>query len=260
MAVDWEGERERVGKELAGVEKRLHESFGGLVGDTLERIEPKVLNGGRPDPRGAFAAQGWFAKEVSDWVDLDLRAVAEATLLDQDVVPQASVLINDYLDGAKNRLVNVPDRVYQVVKDIVAEGVEAGDTNEEMVDRVAKLFGDEGVETWEGRVLTVVRTEAIAAHNAGQYASFLNIAALDKGTTWEKAWLSTEDQRTRPTHVKADQQRVKLSAHFQVGKARMLYPGDPEGPPGEVINCRCSLLLLEQGEKIDTSNRQFEGD
>jgi hypothetical protein len=259
VAVDWEGERARRGEEMAAVERRLFTSFSGLVGDTLERIGPKVLNGGRPDPRGAFAAQGWFASEVSEWVDVDLRAVAEAALFDVDVIPQSTTLINDYLDGAKNRLVNVPDRVYAVVKEIVARGVEAGDTNEEIAERVSALFSDEGVDTWEGRVMTVVRTEAVAAQNAGQYASFLSVAALDD-TKWEKAWLSTEDRRTRPTHAKADQQRVPLKQQFRVGKARLLYPGDPSGPPGEVINCRCSLLMLEPGEKIDTSNRQFGGD
>lgn len=259
MAVDWEGERARRGSSMAAVEKRLFESFSALVGDTLERVEPRVMSGGRPDPRGAFAAQGWFAKEVAGWVESDLRPVAEAPLFDVDVTPDATALINDYLDGAKNRLVDVPDRVYTVVKEIVSEGVEAGDTNEEMAARVARLFGDEGIETWEGRVITVVRTEAIAAQNAGQYASFLSLDALDS-TRWEKAWLSTEDSRTRPTHVAADQQRIPLRQQFRVGRARLLYPGDPTGPAGEVINCRCSLLMLEPGEKIDLSNRQFEED
>jgi hypothetical protein len=259
VAVDWEGERKARGKELTAIEEKLFASFGALVGDTLDKIEPKVMGGGKPDPRGAFAAQGWFTGEVADWVEENLRPVAERHLIDVDVIPQSQTLINDYLDGAKNRLVDVPDRVYTVVKQIVAEGVEAGDTNEEMADRVAKLFGDEGIETWEGRVITVVRTEAVAAHNAGQYASFLSVAALDS-TPWEKAWLATEDRRTRPTHDKADQQRVPLKQQFRVGKARLLYPGDPSGPPGEVINCRCTALLLEPGEKIDLSNRQFEGD
>jgi Phage Mu protein F like protein len=262
VAVDWEGERQRRGKDMAAVERRLFESFGGLVGSTLERIEPKVLNGGQPDPRGALAAQGWFTREVGDWVDEDLAAVAWAALDDadvQDVIPDSKSLIQDYLDGAKNRLVSVPDRVYAVVKDIVAEGVENGDSNERLAERVARLFGDEGIETWEGRVMTVVRTEALAAQNAGTYASFLSIAAADD-TAWEKAWLSTVDGRVRETHKKADQQRVKLKQQFRVGGARLLFPGDPSGPPEEVINCRCSLLLLEPGEEIDTSNRQYEGD
>lgn len=259
MAVDWEGERRARGAEMARVEKRLHASFRELVSGTLERIEPRVMSGSRPDPRGAYAAQGWFGKELDEWVDIDLREVAMDPLDGIDVIPSSTKLINDYLDGAKNRLVNVPDRVYAVVAEIVSEGVENGDTNDQLAERVARLFGDEGVEMWEGRVMTVVRTEALAAQNAGQYASFLSIAALDD-TPWEKAWLSTVDARVRETHRRADQQRVPLTARFTVGGARLLYPGDPSGPPEEVINCRCSLLMLEPGEEIDLSNRQFEGD
>jgi len=68
---------------------------------------------------------------------------------------------------------------------------------------------------------------------------------------------STEDHRTRPTHRTADGQRVPLAAPFQVGGFELMFPGDPAGPPQEVIQCRCSALLVEVGETIDLSNRQF---
>jgi hypothetical protein len=73
VAVDWEGERKARGKELTAIEEKLFASFGALVGNTLDKIEPKVMSGGKPDPRGAFAAQGWFTGEVGDWVEENLR-------------------------------------------------------------------------------------------------------------------------------------------------------------------------------------------
>lgn len=68
---------------------------------------------------------------------------------------------------------------------------------------------------------------------------------------------STEDHRTRTTHRAADGQRVALASPFIVGGAELMFPGDPSGPPQETIQCRCSLLLVEQGESVDMSNRQF---
>lgn len=69
---------------------------------------------------------------------------------------------------------------------------------------------------------------------------------------------STEDNRTRPTHQAADLQRVPLGTPFQVGGFELRFPGDPMGPPQEVIQCRCTSLLVEVGESIDLSNRQFK--
>jgi uncharacterized protein with gpF-like domain len=260
VAVDWEGERRRRGAEMAEVEKELFGSFRNVLEQSLAFIEPRILGGGRPDARGAFAAQGTWSREAAAWVEEELRPVAERPLRDIEVIPASETLISNYLAGAKNRLVNVPDRVYDLVKAEIEQGVNAGTPNEELVEKISELFAAENIDAWDGRVMTIVRTEAIAAQNAGNFASFLSLAALDPGTEWEKAWLATEDRRTRPTHERADQQRVPLKEAFRVGGSRLMYPGDPSGEPEEVINCRCSLLLLEPGEEIDLSNRQFEGD
>lgn len=61
-----------------------------------------------------------------------------------------------------------------------------------------------------------------------------------------KTWLNTDDPRTRPTHVRAGDQRVQMDETFIVGGARLRFPHDPLGPPGETINCRCTLLFDEQ--------------
>lgn len=257
MAVDWEAERRRRGEEMARVEKGLYESFQGVLSDTLAYIQPRVLPGGRPDARGAYAAQGRWADEAAEWVDVELREVVEAPLEGVEVIPASERLVENYLEGARNRLVNVPDRVYDLVKAEIEAGVNDGLPNEELVERITELFAAENIQMWDGRVMTIVRTEAIAAQNAGNFASFLSLAALDPGTSWEKAWLSTVDSRVRETHRRADQQRRPLTEPFRVGRARLDYPGDPTGPPEEVINCRCTLLLLEEGEDIDLSDRQL---
>lgn len=241
---------------MAKVERELFGSFRNVLGETLAFIEPKVLGGGRPDARGAFAVQGTWSRRAAAWVEEELRPIAERPLADIDVIPASKTLITNYLDGAKNRLVGVPDRVYDLVKAEIEQGVNAGTANEVLVERISELFAAENIDTWDGRVMTIVRTEAMAAQNAGNFASYLSLAAVDPGTTYEKAWLSTEDSRTRPTHERADGQRRPLKEMFRVGSARLAYPGDPAGASEEVINCRCAVLLVEEGEEIDMTDRQ----
>jgi hypothetical protein len=105
----------------------------------------------------------------------------------------------------------------------------------------------------------IARTETIGALNAGRDDAFTAVAEADPDTRYEKIWLATDDRRTRTTHNLADGQRVPVGAPFIVGGFPLARPGDPTGPAHEVIQCRCTLLLVEKGETVDLSNRQFRG-
>jgi len=104
--------------------------------------------------------------------------------------------------------------------------------------------------------VTVARTETLAAVNAGVYRS-AQLEAQERGDPAPfKQWIATADPRTRDTHREADKQRTLLSEPFRVGAASLLFPGDPTGPAGEVINCRCSLFPVVLGDEIDWTERQ----
>ncbi len=53
-------------------------------------------------------------------------------------------------------------------------------------------------------------------------------------------WHATQDDRTRDSHAEMDGQEVAMGESFITGNGNALeFPGDPNGPPEEVINCRC---------------------
>lgn len=133
------------------------------------------------------------------------------------------------------------------------------------MDRVARVVFTE----WSGHVYNLTTVDGyfsvnagvytgntMAAVNAGAYNGAVRDAAERGDPAPFKVWLSTEDQRTRPTHVEADGQRTLLSSPFRVGGAQLLFPGDPRGPAQEIINCRCSLLPVVLGDVLDWTNRQ----
>ena len=50
------------------------------------------------------------------------------------------------------------------------------------------------------------------------------------------------DKRTRQSHKEMEGQTVKYGEMFTTGLGNELaYPGDPNGPAEDVINCRCWL-------------------
>lgn len=99
----------------------------------------------------------------------------------------------------------------------------------------------------------------IGALNAGRHDAFAAAAEEEPDLELERLWLATDDSRTRTTHRTSDGQRTPIGQPFTVGGFELRFPGDPSGPPQEVIQCRCTMLLVEQGETLDLSNRQFRG-
>lgn len=103
---------------------------------------------------------------------------------------------------------------------------------------------DQSQNEWRWKARRIARTEAHGAVQHGQYEAAVQAQQMT-GETYYRRWLATEDTRTRPTHRLADGQIVKLGERFQVGAARLMYPGDVSvNAPSETINCRCSSVIL----------------
>jgi hypothetical protein len=138
----------------------------------------------------------------------------------------------------------------------VAVGVNLGEGIPELRARIDTVLSTTQSERWPNRATVIARTEAIGAMNGGRADSFVAFAE-ETGEELERVWLATDDNRTRHTHEVADGQRQPLGQPFIVGGFELRFPGDPLGPPQEVIQCRCTMLLVEPGESLDLSNRQY---
>jgi len=88
------------------------------------------------------------------------------------------------------------------------------------------------------RARTIARTEIGAAQNAA-----LIIQADGSERRVRKTWAAIDDARTRPAHAAADGQTIDPGEKFSVGGEFLAHPGDPNGSPGNIINCRCTMLL-----------------
>lgn len=92
------------------------------------------------------------------------------------------------------------------------------------------------------RAEALARTEAMASLHQAQEESMRQ--ALEQGAIAQSAltyaWRTARDKRVRDTHKPMDGQRVRAGELFTTGSgARLRFPGDPNGPAGETINCRC---------------------
>ena len=88
------------------------------------------------------------------------------------------------------------------------------------------------------------RTIVTGAENKGRQDSYARAEA--DGIILAKEWISTNDSRTRHSHAVLDGETRPIDTPFSNG---LMYPGDPNGKPEEVWNCRCALAAVVKGFK-----------
>ncbi len=66
------------------------------------------------------------------------------------------------------------------------------------------------------------------------------------GRLLRKRWSDERDPHVRATHRAANGQVRQLWEPFAVGETQLMFPGDPLGPPDEVCNCRCDLIIMNE--------------
>lgn len=240
-------------------EQRIARTWFRSVSRFLDRVRPAAVPENGPiDPgRVSDHAQFW-----TDQVDVEVVPEVRNVLTDawrrvtRAGDPPSDPYVSTYLNEVGNRMSHTPDEVYAMIVAEVERGIQEGRALDRVRDDIQAILTAGPTSVWRGRAMTVARTETIGAVNAGVYRAAVLDAEQRGDVAPFKVWISTEDARTRPTHVAADKQRTLLSEPFTVGGARLLFPGDPRGPANEVINCRCSLLPVVLGEEIDWTERQ----
>jgi hypothetical protein len=247
--------------EVASTERDIRRVVWAELSGWLVETARAVLRGGqRPNPDAVWARVPAWREAVDLIVSGEIRkalSVAFRRVLGAAYPWDQRVRATAYLAEVRNRLVRVPDEVFSLVAHQVATGVNLGEGIPELRARIDNILSTTASERWPNRATVIARTEAVGALNAGRAEAFRVVAEEDPDTIYERLWLSTDDHRTRSTHEEADGQRVPLNSPFIVGGFELAFPGDPSGPPQEVIQCRCTSLLVEQGETVDMSNRQM---
>lgn len=110
---------------------------------------------------------------------------------------------------------------------------------DDLQKRITTMSRDSAIRT--------ARTAVTGAQNAGRMDSY--VAAEKMGIKLKKEWLATLDSRTRHSHAMLDGEQVAQDKEFSNG---CRFPGDPQGPPWEIYNCRCTLVAAVDG--VDTSD------
>ncbi len=177
-------------------------------------------------------AQGEFAQLGQEFTSTLVRSQARRAPffgISPELIENAATRSADLIRSLSRRQV---DRVNDIINRAVISGRSVGEVSREM----SREFG-KGVVQMEA----IARTEILGVHGQVQYAQLLDMEQTSPGL--RKQWITVVDERTRDTHRKVHMDVKGLREPFNVGTADLQFPRDPGGGvPGEVINCRCSLI------------------
>lgn len=182
----------------------------------------------------AQVVQETYDESASDVMRQVVQTLTERNPdVDVDAFRVADPVAEQYLQEAVNRLRGIGNEVWEHARSQLLDGFQLGESIDQLRDRLVKT-----TELAAPRAEVIARTEVIGASNAG---AFEQMRAT--GLTSTKEWLATRGPRTRPSHARVNGTVLPLDEKFTVGGWPCDRPHDPSLPPGESINCRCTLIF-----------------
>ena len=159
------------------------------------------------------------------------------TLVDADTVRNLAVTDTSLLPYKK---IDPAKDIPWNMKKINAETLQ-GILQGESMDKIAKRLRNVQ-EMNKTQAIRSARTIVTGAENKGRQDSYARAEA--DGIILQKEWIATNDSRTRHSHAALDGATVDQDKKFDNG---LMYPGDPNGRPEEVWNCRCTVAAKVNG-------------
>lgn len=138
-----------------------------------------------------------------------------------------------------------------IEKQVIRSELVTKNTQDDLIGMLVEMVQENATQN-EMQVAMRRKFEGYKKHRVDRITNTVVVSAFESGTllSWQQAgitkkgWLSTQDGRVRPTHDAAGGQEVDVNDTFTVGTAALKHPGDPNGPVGEIVNCRCTMIPI----------------
>lgn len=207
------------------------------------KIARSIVDGYMPEAYALNHNYATFQIEKASMLDTSYtlydRQTVERIIRDQpDLLPPPGA-------DMKRRIAEGKDIAWQrgQIQSVMTQSILQGESIPQVARRIAQTMG----ESNRAATTRYARTAMTGAQNAGRVDAYER--AADMGIDLEQEWLATMDSRTRYSHIDMDGESVPVGETFSNG---CRFPGDPNGPPEEVWNCRCTLVPKVKG--IDQSD------
>lgn len=171
----------------------------------------------------------WISKTMSEYY-VDSVVAGGASIINElglaidfDLYDPAVV---KFLAEKPVKIKGIVKTVSKQLREALQSGVSAGDSIDEIADRLRTIFNSS-----MSRARTIARTEIVGAANFGRAHQIISSGAISK------TWYTADDERVRETHKEMHNTTILINENWIVGGSTLRYPGDYMGRAGEIINC-----------------------
>jgi hypothetical protein len=144
------------------------------------------------------------------------------------------------LDKAKDVAWNV-----KAINSQMMQGILIGESIPDLAQRLLNVTNMD-----EASAIRNARTMTTSAENKGRQDSYEK--AQSDGVVMVREWIATGDDRTRDWHRDLDGVEVGVDEPWtntlpDGTEDSLMYPGDPDGDPANIYNCRCAMRVHVKG-------------
>lgn len=218
----------RLGQIMIG--KRWQEMLNVLSDDltNVNKIARSIINGFMPEVYALYYNYSAYELERDTLVDMSF------TLYSKESVEKIYRDNKDLLPPATKNTKKSKRWTKQKVQSVITQAILQGESIPQIAKRMHNIANSGKADS-----VRYARTAMTGAQNAGRLDCYKRVKS--HGIRLKKQWVASLDNRTRDTHRILDGERVDLESTFSNG---CRYPGDPQGAPGEIWNCRCRMKTV----------------
>ena len=160
--------------------------------------------------------------------------VTAETLEDLVKAQREAIAIKAKSAISTSKLSKVNNTTKTLIERTLKDGLDKGESLAKLTERLtAQLDGN------RARAASIARTQTAGAVSTGRHEG-MKAAGIEY-----KGWLTSGDDVVRPAHRTAGfdyKTGIPIDEPFVVDGENLMYPGDPAGSAGNIINCRCLQL------------------
>ena len=228
LAIDAVNPGQKADLSKKEIEKRLKKAFSEMETDYVNEADKDLIG----------VSELGYDKQVALVFDGEARDALIA-VKEKDAKGRRKLLTDrnlfSFQSATKTNLDNIMYEVERGIKE-----------NMSILD-VSKNIAQYMKDNLKWRADTIARTETLTAMSVGQQ-SVLKQAKESGIKKMKKVWVTAADERVRDGHQEAMGQTVDSEEPFIVSGEKLMYPRAAGGSAGNVINCRCDMLMVPSDE------------
>ncbi len=224
---------------LTQFKKNLKKAFDGLEDQYIEDAMGELLD----------VAQAGYGSQLVLPINLPSLDRIDALRL-QNSEGRRLILEARELESFKSVSATSQDNVIARTENVMRQ-IESGTSANQTLQEIAKTITEYFTEVTPSRAMMIARTEVLTAASLGQAAAMEDAAEAMPDDQMMKVWVNAGDDLVRGNpggkypDSPSDHWNVASEDAIPYDKAfsnGLQFPRDPDGDPGETIQCRCGFI------------------